>query len=79
MLKGLYMIKREHHLEKIRGFYDTDLIKIITGIRRSGKSIILGQIMDEIKNKNPNVIYLNFEDYDTKSSIPNAKALIDYV
>ena len=73
------MIKREHHLEKIRGFYDTDLIKIITGIRRSGKSIILGQIMDEIKNKNPNVIYLNFEDYDTKSSIPNAKALIDYV
>ena len=35
------MIKREHYLEQIRGFYDSDLIKIIMGIRRSGKSIIL--------------------------------------
>ena len=74
------MIKREHYLKKIRGFYDSDLIKIITGIRRSGKSIILNQIMDEIKEKHSkNVIYLNFEDYGTKSKIPNAEALIDYI
>ena len=33
------MILREHYIEKIREFYDSDLIKIITGIRRSGKSI----------------------------------------
>ena len=32
------MIKREDYLKKIRGFYDQDLIKVITGIRRSGKS-----------------------------------------
>ena len=45
------MIKREKYLEKIRPFYDLDLIKVITGIRRCGKSILLTQIMYEIKEK----------------------------
>ena len=56
------MIYREHYIEKVREFYESDLIKIITGIRRSGKSIILEQIMREIGNKTENIIYLNFED-----------------
>ena len=45
------MIKREEYLKKIRGFYDQDLIKVITGIRRSGKSTLLKQIIDELKDK----------------------------
>ena len=45
------MIYREYYINQIREFYDSDLIKIITGIRRSGKSIILEQVKDEIKNK----------------------------
>ena len=52
------MIKREHYLQKIREFYDSDLIKIITGIRRWGKSIILDQIMAEIKKISFNIILL---------------------
>ncbi len=55
------MIKREHYIKEVREFYDSDLIKIITGIRRCGKSVILGQIMTEIKQKSDNVIYLTFE------------------
>ena len=43
------MIYREHYISQVREFYDSDLIKIITGIRRSGKSVILEQIKDEIK------------------------------
>ena len=43
------MIQRENYLSKIRPFYHSDLIKILTGVRRSGKSIILEQIMHEIK------------------------------
>ena len=43
-----HMIKREKYLEKIRPFYDVDLIKVITGIRRRGKSVILRQIIDEL-------------------------------
>ena len=46
------MIYREHYIKPVREFYDSDLIKIITGIRRCGKSVILEQIRDEIKQKN---------------------------
>ena len=58
------MLKRELYLSKIRGFYESDLIKILVGIRRCGKSVILHQIMDELKENNvdeDHIIYVNFE------------------
>ena len=61
------MIIREKYLKKIRGFYHKDLIKVITGIRRCGKSVLLMQIMDELQQDGiakSQIIYLNFEDYD---------------
>jgi uncharacterized protein len=73
------MIKREHYIKDIRGFYDSDLIKIITGIRRCGKSIILEQIRDELKEKTNNVIYLNFEDETVLGNIPSCEKLLEYV
>lgn len=73
------MILRSHYIEQIRGFYDSDLIKIIVGIRRSGKSIILEQIMNEINDKSNNVIYLNFEDENVISNINNSEKLLSYV
>ena len=73
------MIYREHYIESIRDFYDSDLIKIITGIRRCGKSIVLEQIQEEIKKKTDNVIYLNFEEKRTRNLFPTADALIKYV
>ena len=73
------MIHREHYIKDVREFYDCDLVKIITGIRRCGKSVILEQIANEIKEKTDNIICLNFEDSLVSSSIPNAKALIEYV
>ena len=58
-LKGEhFMIKREEYLKKIRGFYDQDLIKVITGIRRSGKSTLLKQIIDELFTNLSNNVYL---------------------
>ena len=59
------MIKREIYLNKIRDFYHADLIKVITGIRRCGKSVLLSQIMEEIKEfgiDEEHIIYINFED-----------------
>jgi uncharacterized protein len=44
-------IVRESYLSAIRPFYDSDYIKAITGIRRSGKSVILKQIIQELKGK----------------------------
>ena len=73
------MIVREKYLNKIRGFYESDLIKIIVGIRRSGKSIILEQIMNEIKQKSNNIIYLNFEDERVVSNIYDDEKLLKYV
>lgn len=46
------MLIREKYLAKIRSFYHTEsLIKIIYGMRRSGKSVILNQIKDELLNQ----------------------------
>ncbi len=73
------MIYREHYIKPVRDFYASDLIKIITGIRRSGKSVILQQIMDEIKQKMDNIIILNFEDKRVSANIADGTALIDYV
>ena len=73
------MIKREKYIEPVRGFYDSDLIKIITGVRRCGKSVILEQIMEEIKHETDNVIYLDFEDRAVTDSIETWKELVSYV
>ena len=73
------MVIREQYLKQIRGFYDSDLIKIIVGVRRCGKSIILKQIMEEISKKSDNIIYLNFEDDKVISNIYNSEKLIDYI
>lgn len=45
------MIQREHYVSKVRPFYESDLMKIITGIRRYGKSVIFNQIMEENMNQ----------------------------
>lgn len=76
------MLIREKYLSKIRGFYHTEsLIKIIYGMRRCGKSVILNPIKDELLNQGineSNIIYINFESlkYDF---IKNAKDLYNYI
>lgn len=76
------MLIREKYLSKIRGFYHTEsLIKIIYGMRRSGKSVILNQIIDELKDSgisNENIIYINFESLKF-DFIKNAKDLYNYI
>lgn len=75
------MIKREKYLKKIRPFYEQDLIKVITGIRRCGKSVILNQIMDELRQsgvKDEQIIYINFEFADY-IDINDAKKFNDFI
>lgn len=56
---------RKNYLDEIRGFYDSNLIKILVGIRRCGKSVILEQIKEELikerKVKADHIIFINFE------------------
>ena len=75
------MIKREKYLSKLRDFYDKDIIKIITGIRRSGKSVLIKQIIEELKDKgidDNHIIYINFEDVKY-ATIDNFLKVNDYV
>jgi len=62
------MLKREYYLKQIRGFYNSkDLVKIIYGIRRSGKSVILEQIIEELKKDGvdeEHIIFINFEEIE---------------
>ena len=63
-IKHKTYIPRERYIEKIRPFIDKDIIKVFTGIRRSGKSVMLELIKDELFDsgvKSKNIISFNFE------------------
>ena len=74
-------IKRERYLSKIRPFYYSDLIKVLTGVRRCGKSVLLGQIEEELKNSgydDDHFIKINFEDLQFEK-IRNADRLNKFI
>ena len=73
------MIVRERYISQIRPFYESDLIKVITGIRRCGKSVVLEQIKNELITQGKDIIYLNFEDRHISSQITNDIELIEYI
>ena len=73
------MIIREKYMAQIRPFYESDLIKIITGIRRCGKSVILKQVMTELEATGKRCLFLDFDLRPARTKIPDADALIAYV
>ena len=76
------MLKRTFYLNKIKDFYhENSLIKILYGLRRSGKTVILQQIIEEIKEsgvKDNHIIYINFESLDY-ANITDAIELNNYI
>ena len=76
------MLKREIYLKKIRPFYESDLIKVLLGMRRVGKSVILNEIISEIQDNtdvsNEQIIYVNFESLEY-SNIKDEIDLYNYV
>jgi uncharacterized protein len=75
------MIKRDTYLNQLRSFIDKPLIKVITGIRRSGKSVILKLLREEFLKRQINenqIIYLNFESLEF-SDIDSAERLYTFV
>lgn len=61
--RNILMIKREQYLKRLRPFYDLDMIKVITGVRRCGKSVLLKQIKADswkwdIKNQKSYILIL---------------------
>ena len=61
--------KRENYLKKIRSFYNDSIIKVITGIRRSGKSYLLKSIIEELKEQgiqDKDIIYIELDKKEFK-------------
>lgn len=75
------MIKRETYMNRIRPFIGNDLVKVLTGIRRSGKSVMLELIQDELANQGlsrQQMISLNFENM-SNAHLCTAEALHDEI
>ena len=73
------MLKREIYLKKIRPFYNSDLVKILVGIRRCGKSVLLKQIIEKLTNvDDEHIIYINFE-YIEYEELLDYKKLNNYI
>ena len=75
------MLKRDLYLKQIKPFVDKPLIKVITGIRRSGKSVILKLLKENLLEKEVDenqIIYLNFESLEF-SDIDSEKKLYSHI
>lgn len=81
-MKGAsFMIKRELYMKRIRPFIGSDLVKVMTGIRRCGKSVMLELIKDELKASgvdSSQFISINFEDM-RYTYLQTAQALHDEI
>ena len=83
MVINMKLFKRENYLKKIRGFYDaTDLIKVITGVRRCGKSSLMLTIAEELVDRGvseDNIIYIDLDKrgYRNIKSADQLDALIE--
>lgn len=75
------MLLRTKYLEKIRPYYHSDLIKVISGVRRCGKSTLMKQIMNELAATVPDdhIISVNLEDYSYAPYLENPGAFHDTI
>lgn len=75
------MIERKQYMQKLREFKDINIVKIITGVRRCGKSTLLNMFVEELLKLgiNPiNIIKINFESIENEP-LKNYKALYEHV
>lgn len=76
------MVKREKYLEKLRQLRDMNVIKIVTGVRRSGKSTLLNQFRQELRETgvgNKNIQTFNLEERENQGFIKTPDLLYDTI
>lgn len=69
---------RSNYLDKLIKYIDTEFVKLITGVRRSGKSFLLKMLEQYLHKQNKKTIYLNFEHPDT-FGIQTADKLYEFI
>ncbi|MDR3156354.1 MAG: AAA family ATPase [Lactobacillales bacterium] len=75
------IIKRAHYLKQLEMWFEKDIIKVVTGVRRSGKSTLLELFIESLKQKgiiNEQIIYLHLDD-EKNSNLLNHKNLHRFI
>ncbi len=75
------MIIREQYIERLKNLLGINVIKVITGLRRVGKSTLFKQFQQELQNlgvDSKNIIYLNLEEMENEALLER-HVLNDYV
>ena len=73
------MIKREQYLSRLRNLRDVNLIKVITGMRRAGKSTLFRQFQQELRDSGvdeKNILYFNFEEMQNEALLEDFGAVL---
>ena len=72
------MYSRTEYLNKLLAFKDTDFVKVITGVRRCGKSVILQQYMDSLSKlgvPESHIIYINLESFEYRNVLTDSNLM----
>ncbi len=80
-IRGDKMLLREKYLRKIEPFIESDLIKVLTGMRRSGKSVLLNQIRDKVVANGVDMKQIHFINFESLKyrALYDAESLYDYL
>lgn len=69
------MLQRNQYLEQIRPHYDSDSVKVVTGMRQSGKSVLMAQIREELEKQGKKTVALDFADPAVANACRDAQSL----
>lgn len=73
------MLQRKRYIERVRPLYDNDSIKLITGVRQTGKSVLMRQIRDELEAQGKKIIYIDFADPAIVEECRDVKSISSYI
>ena len=73
---------RKQYIEKLLSYKDQDLIKVVSGLRRSGKSTLLEMFRSELQKqgvKKKQIVSLNFEEMELRTFLDDIDKLYKYI
>lgn len=74
--------ERKEYISKLEAYKDQDLIKVISGLRRSGKSTLLEMYRERLQKQGVNksqIVFLNFENFELRKFLNNLDGLYDHI
>ncbi len=79
---SMKLLKREHYVRLLENFAGKDVIKVVTGIRRSGKSTLFRLFIEKLKENgvtDEQILFYNFEDFSLRKFLENPADLHEQI